>query len=494
MGLRTVPGNHNQTSQAGITLNRSTNSGGRNTQATSRSHSGRRNARREEPLTLDKAVEQALAEALTFEKPSDRVLSEFFRRHKGLGRRDRGMIANRVFDAVRQRRLYAHLAESGTGPLARRIALIADQAQSQTLMRPDADEQAWLARVATIDRKTLGLAVRLSLPDWLIESLQGQSIPGGLEALAQGLLQPAALDVRANLLKTDAASLRTTLAAEEVAGTAFVDGPLAESGTALRITGHPAFERLASFIGGQFEVQDAGSQWVAHRAGAKRGQAVVDFCAGAGGKTLAMAAMMRGSGQIYACDTSLIRLARLKPRLARSGATNVQPMHIESENDRKLRKIQGRADLVLVDAPCSGTGTLRRNPDLKWRQQPGDLARLAKLQLSILQSAVRLLKPGGRIIYVTCSLLEQENEAVALAFEAADEFAELGMERFDLSQPGIKPVLMTVSPDLAVTDENNQTMADIDKEKPIQAGFVRLWPHLTASDGFFVAGWHRKPS
>ncbi len=456
--------------------------------APAHSHSARRRNRRESPaLTLDQALEQALNQILTFDRPADRALSEFFRQHRHLGRRDRGLIADRVFDVIRQRRLYAHLAESGSGSHARRLALIADHGQAQSVMRTDAAEQAWLERVATIDRSSLGTAVGYSLPDWLLEGLQAQQIPGegGLVALAQSLLEPAALDIRANLLKTEAAALAEELAVAGVPTAAVPTERLAEPGTALRVAGHPAFEQLDSFTAGKFEVQDAGSQWVAWRAGARRGEAVVDFCAGAGGKTLAMAAMMRGSGQIYACDTSLSRLNRLKPRLARSGASNVQPLHIEHQDDRRLRRLWGRIDLVLVDAPCSGTGTLRRNPDLKWRQQGVDLERLAALQGAIVQAAARLLKPGGRLIYVTCSLLEQENEAVAHAFEATDDFASLKLERLDLSQPGL-----VAAKGVAATDPNSGE----ERENDRNTGFVRLWPHLDESDGFFVAGWRRQPA
>jgi 16S rRNA (cytosine967-C5)-methyltransferase len=138
--------------------------------------------------------------------------------------------------------------------------------------------------------------------------------------------------------------------------------------------------------------------------GAKRGQTVIDFCAGAGGKTLAIAAAMRNSGQIYACDISLARLQRLKPRLARSGASNVQPFGMSSEHDPKLAKLAGRAHAVLVDAPCSGTGTLRRNPDLKWRFDEENLANLNVQQASILKAASQLVRPGGALIYATCSL------------------------------------------------------------------------------------------
>ena len=153
---------------------------------------------------------------------------------------------------------------------------------------------------------------------------------------------------------------------------------------------------------------------------------VVDFCAGAGGKTLAIGALMRSTGRLYAFDTSERRLANLKPRQARSGLSNVHPVWIDSENDAKIKRLAGKIDRVLVDAPCSGMGTLRRNPDLKWRQTPEGVAELNQKQASILNSAARLVNPGGRLVYATCSLLPQENQGVAEDFlKTHPEFAKL---------------------------------------------------------------------
>ena len=170
----------------------------------------------------------------------------------------------------------------------------------------------------------------------------------------------------------------------------------------------------AEFQEGLFELQDEGSQLLALMTEAAPKQKVTDFCAGAGGKTLALAAMMQNTGVLYACDVSVKRLERLKPRLARAGAYNTQILVLRDENDTILKKLKGQMDAVLVDAPCSGTGTLRRNPDIKWR--PIDLTLLIQLQTSILESAAALVKPGGRLAYATCSLLEEENGAVTAAF------------------------------------------------------------------------------
>ena len=167
-------------------------------------------------------------------------------------------------------------------------------------------------------------------------------------------------------------------------------------------------------------MQDEGSQLLALLLDAKRGEMVVDFCAGAGGKTLAIGATMRNTGRLYAFDTSAHRLDALKPRLARSKLSNVHPAAIAHERDERIKRLAGKIDRVLVDAPCSGLGTLRRNPDLKWRQSPKSVEEMTVKQAAILQSAARLLKPGGRLVYATCSVLPEENEAIAQAFGAAN--------------------------------------------------------------------------
>jgi 16S rRNA (cytosine967-C5)-methyltransferase len=201
---------------------------------------------------------------------------------------------------------------------------------------------------------------------------------------------------------------------------------------------------------------------------AKRGEMVVDFCAGAGGKTLAVGATMRNTGRLYAFDVSAHRLDALKPRLARSGLSNVHPVAIAHERDDRIKRLAGKIDRVLVDAPCSGLGTLRRNPDLKWRQNPKAIEEMAVKQLAILQSAARLLKPGGRLVYATCSMLQAENEAVAQAFQAV--------------QPDFKPL-----PAAQLLDQLGVAQAEF-----LCAGeYLRLWPHRHATDGFFAAVWQR---
>jgi 16S rRNA (cytosine967-C5)-methyltransferase len=238
----------------------------------------------------------------------------------------------------------------------------------------------------------------------------------------------------------------------------------------LRAEGKPALNRLAAFERGLVEVQDEGSQLLALLTGAGRGEMVVDFCAGAGGKTLALGAMMRNTGRLYAFDTSDHRLAALKPRLARSGLSNVHPAAIAHERDDRVRRLAGKIDRVLVDAPCSGLGTLRRNPDLKWRQSPQAVAELAVRQQAILAAAGRLLRPGGRLVYATCSLLRSENEDIANAFTQA--------ERGQFEPVPVAQVLAQARVAEA------QTLG--------VGGFLRLLPHRHGTDGFFAAVWQRR--
>jgi 16S rRNA (cytosine967-C5)-methyltransferase len=219
------------------------------------------------------------------------------------------------------------------------------------------------------------------------------------------------------------------------------------------------------FKDGWVEVQDEGSQLLAQIVGAKRGEMVADFCAGAGGKTLALGAWMRNTGRLYAFDVVEKRLAKLKPRLARSGLSNVHPGLIAHENDAKVKRLSGKLDRVLIDAPCSGLGTLRRNPDMKWRQSEDDIAQMSQLQTSILASAARLVKPGGRVVYATCSLLEEENESIVTSFLSTHPDYEL------------RPM--------------SEVMAE-QKISLIMDDYLKLLPHRHHTDGFFAAVIERK--
>jgi 16S rRNA (cytosine967-C5)-methyltransferase len=358
-----------------------------------------------------------------------------------------------------------HLAQSGTGPLERRLAILAWQGGEVFLRGALAQhEQLWLTEIAKIDQSSLPEKLRHNLPDWLAGALQ-QQLGNEFWPLVGALSAPAALDLRVNLIKAKREDVQAALAKVGIAAE-----PTLHSPWGLRVQGKPALNKLDLFTSGAIEVQDEGSQLLALLTDPKRGEMVVDFCAGAGGKTLALGAAMRSTGRLYALDVSGHRLDALKPRLARSGLSNVHPAQIAHERDDRIKRLAGKIDRVLVDAPCSGLGTLRRNPDLKWRQSPKSVAELQVKQAAILAGAARLLKPGGRLVYATCSLLAAENEEIVAAFstERAADFKPLAAQ------------------DLLAA-------ARVDAPEDLCDGdFLRLWPHRHGTDGFFAAVWEKR--
>ncbi len=420
------------------------------------------------PNALLDLTTELLRSVLAFDAPADGLVSMFFRKHRDLGPRERHTLAETTYAVLRQRLVFNHLAQSGHGPLERRLALLAGQGNEGYLrgaLKPE--EQKWLAEVALVDRSALPEKLRHNLPDWLANPLRealGDGPDGGFWPLVQTLSEGAALDLRVNLIKGRREEAQQTL---QAAGIEALPTPFSPWG--LRIQGKPALNKLPIFIGGGIEVQDEGSQLLALITDPKRGEMVVDFCAGAGGKTLALGAAMRNTGRLYAFDVSGHRLDALKPRLARSGLSNVHPAQISHERDERIKRLAGKIDRVLVDAPCSGLGTLRRNPDLKWRQSPKALEELRVKQAAILASAAKLLKPGGRLVYATCSLLASENEAIADAFNA-----EQGAQF------------------VALPAEQALQAAHVDRAAElVQGPYLRLWPHQHGTDGFFAAVWAR---
>lgn len=411
---------------------------------------------------LDLATD-LIRQALKFDSPADTVVSGFFRQHRSLGPRERHTLAETVYAVLRQRLLFQHLAQSGSGALERRLAILAWQGTDSFLRGAlGPHEQQWWAQTQAIDRASLPDKLRHNLPDWLAQSLR-ETLGEDFWPLVDSLSQPAPLDLRVNVLKARREDVRAELAAAGIEAT-----PTPYSPWGLRIQGKPAINKLPVFTRGDVEVQDEGSQLLALLVAPRRGEMVVDFCAGAGGKTLALGAAMRNTGRLYAFDVSGHRLDNLKPRLARSGLSNVYPAQIAHERDDRIKRLAGKIDRVLVDAPCSGLGTLRRNPDLKWRQSPQSVVELNAKQAAILSSAARLLKPGGRLVYATCSVLPAENEAIAAAFSqghadfrpvpAGDVLAHAKVENIDQLTHG---------------------------------DHLRLWPHRHATDGFFAAVWER---
>jgi len=362
---------------------------------------------------------QALDRVLDFKRPADAELSAFFRDHKKLGQHDRAFVAEAVFGVLRRYR-YLSVVVPAANPRTLVIAwLIKARGMSGAVLEQFAKpELIDHIRNAKTDDLVLGIAA--DLPDWVIEKLQLSMSDADILALGRALQLQAPLDVRVNTIKANRETVLAQLLAEGMAVEATPYSPWG-----IRFKEHPAINRHPLFVNGSLEVQDEGSQLLALLVGARRGEMVCDFCAGAGGKTLAIGAMMASSGRLYAFDVAEKRLVKMKPRLARSGLSNVMPQLLSSENDTRVKRLAGKLDRVLVDAPCSGLGTVRRNPDLKFRQSPESVAELTQKQTAILRSAAKLLKPGGRLVYATCSLLTEENEAVVEALLAEGKFTLL---------------------------------------------------------------------
>jgi 16S rRNA (cytosine967-C5)-methyltransferase len=400
----------------------------------------------------------ALSAILRFDAPADQLLSRYFRSHRNLGQNDRAFVAETVFAVLRRKRSLEAAAGSSAPQALAVAALVRVLGFSARALEGLAEETLLRAlREARIDN--VPAAVRADLPDWLWQKLQAQQGAEEASRIAQGLLNAAPLDLRVNLARIEPGVARARLAADGIEAT-----PTPYSPAGLRVAGKPAINRHPLFVEGLIEVQDEGSQLLAWLLAPRRGEMIADYCAGAGGKTLAAAMLMRGTGRVYAMDLSAKRLAALVPRAARAGITNVQTLVLGAD-DSRAKRLAGKLDRVLVDAPCSGFGTLRRNPDLKWRHGPDAIAELAVKQTRILDAASRLVKPGGRLVYATCSLLAEENDAVADHFQREHpEFKALSCSELLATQR------IALDPGLR----------------------LRLWPHIHGTDGFFAAAFARE--
>jgi 16S rRNA (cytosine967-C5)-methyltransferase len=407
-------------------------------------------------------AEAVLAELLAAQAPADAVVSRYFRAHRNLGQQDRAFVAETVYAVLRRRRSLAAAAGSEAPRALAIAALVRVRGLSgralEGVLREE--EQALVARVRAARTETFAPAVRADLPDWLWDRLA--ALHGEEEAMrvAQGLLNPAPLDLRVNLAKSGREDALARLRADGIEG-----APTPYSPAGIRLAGKPAVNRHPLFRQGVIEVQDEGSQLLAYLLAPRRGEMVADYCAGAGGKTLALAMLMRGTGRIYAMDVSSRRLGELAPRAARAGVSNVHTLVLSGEGDARAKRLASKIDRVLVDAPCSGFGTLRRNPDLKWRHGLDAIRELAAKQASILASAARLVKPGGRLVYATCSILPEEDEDVARGFAAAHP---------DFDPLSCREILAAQRVALDCSDQ------------------LRLWPHRHGCDGFFAAAFERR--
>ena len=421
------------------------------------------------PKVLLDACAELVRLTLTFEHPADAVVSRFFRDNRGLGPRERATLAETVYTVLRKKLLFDHLAPSGSGPKERRLAILGFHGPRDFLKSALTEqEKNWLDQCDAINPADLMERHRHNLPEWLVQPLKDQ-LGDEFWPLAESMAQNAPLDLRVNVLKEKRADVQKELARAAIKSVATPYSPWG-----LRIEGKPALTKLDAFTRGAIEVQDEGSQLLALLLDAKRGEMVVDFCAGAGGKTLAIGATMRSTGRLYAFDVSAHRLDALKPRMARSGLSNIHPAAIAHERDERIKRLAGKIDRVLVDAPCSGLGTLRRNPDLKWRQSAKAVQELVVKQAAILDSAARLLKPGGRLVYATCSILPQENEAIAEAFTVAH------------------PDFVPLDAGEVLGQLKVEQAASLCSGGETGTAYLRMWPHRHQTDGFFAAVWTRK--
>ena len=408
-------------------------------------------------------LELALNQLRSLEFPMDRTLHHFFRERPTLGGNERHTLAETLFTWVRHRDSLQWLV--GENASTRRLALL-------TLVRHQgigigqlegmitAEEMTWLQNIKAQGFNKLSeapLATQHDCPEWLFDKLSAELGEHFLPTW-RALQRAAPLDLRINPLKISRENAINTLIEAGLEPVATPYSPLG-----IRLNGRPDIQKLPLFKSGAIEVQDEGSQLLGLTLGATRHHTVIDFCAGAGGKTLLLGALMNNQGRLYAFDTSALRLDKLKPRLKRASLSNVMVHVLQNENDTKVKRLAGKVDKVLVDAPCSGLGTLRRNPDLKWRQTPESLIELKDTQQRILTSASRLVKKGGQIVYGTCSILAEENEQIINAFlETHPDF-----QRVDL-----RGRLKNIAPTLAETMNSES---------------LQLWPHLHHTDGFFAA-------
>ncbi len=407
----------------------------------------------------------AIELALNPNGPADAKLSAYFRDNRDLGSSDRAFVADAVYAVLRRKRYLQALAGGDDHPFGLLMAqLLRIQGLSMRDLSPHLSP-AQEARAKEIKARTIETQpadVQADVPAWLWQKLCQQYGEEDALRLARALHLPAPLDLRVNRLNGQREAVLALFTKEGMDAS-----PMPYSPDGVRLKDKIALNKHVLFTKGVVEVQDEGSQLLTLLVAPRRGEMVADFCAGAGGKTLALGALMANTGRLYAFDVSERRLSNLRPRLARSGLSNIHPQLISNERDQKLKRLAQKFDRVLVDAPCSGLGTLRRNPDLKWRQTEMDIAELGIKQASILEAAAKLVKPGGRLVYATCSLLREENEAVADAFLA--------------NHPEFKAL------------STSEILAQ--HKVPLETGpTLKLLPHVHGTDGFFAAAFERLPA
>ncbi|SEN25793.1 RsmB/NOP family class I SAM-dependent RNA methyltransferase [Nitrosomonas marina] len=412
-------------------------------------------------VQLNKAVE-SLQKLLPLEYPADSILRRFFQQNPKLGAHDRAFIAEATFGILRHRFFLQQCTDSA----APRLLLLAYLVRFHNINAHELknwirdSEMSTLQTISETALDSQPLNVQAEFPLWLIEKLRCFMSDDAILSLGLSLQNAAPLDLRVNTMLAKREHVLETLLKDGIHAEAMHFSPCG-----IRLHSKPAINRHPLFLNGKIEVQDEGSQLLGYLLAPRRGEMVVDFCAGAGGKTLLIGALMHSKGRVYAFDIDERRLNKLRPRLKRSGLSNVHIQRIANENDLKTKRLSKKIDRVLVDAPCSGLGTLRRNPDLKWRQSPQSIKELQAKQSSILDSAAGLVKPGGRLVYATCSFLPEENQQVIDTFQSKNA-------EFDLL-------------------DSSELMAE--QKISINTGkFLQLSPNIHQTDGFFAAVLQRK--
>jgi 16S rRNA (cytosine967-C5)-methyltransferase len=425
------------------------------------------------PSARISAAIEVLADIETARRPASDALKEWGLKRRFAGSSDRAAIAGLVYDALRRKASSAFIMEEAT-PRANVLGMLAlerghDIAQIDALFdggrfAPEPLTPLERHAVTDADLSKAPPHVAGDYPEWLDGSLATVFGEARVEEGA-ALSSRAPLDLRVNTLKGDreeALGLLSDLAPQRArwspVGLRIEQKPEAKN---------PAIHAEPAFIRGLIEIQDEGSQLAALFAGARNGEQVVDLCAGAGGKTLALAAALDNTGQLFATDTDKRRLAPIHARLDRAGARNVQ-VRTPEKSGNELADLKGQIDLVLIDAPCTGTGSWRRNPDAKWRLRPGALDIRRKEQEKVLERAVPLLKPGGRIAYITCSVLDEENGAQVRAF----------VKR----HPGF-----SITPLLSLTSALGERGLMFQRAVLASTEGLLMTPRRTGTDGFYIS-------
>ncbi len=404
---------------------------------------------------------EVLERLLSSPQSAEMTLNQYFRERPEFGPQERAELADGIYGLLRK---WYWLLQWAPITAPRRLILaywsrILGMGSKELLPLMNTEEQAWMQQIKG-QPLSQDLSAQSDLPDFVIQSLRTRYPDSEILELGRSLQQPGTLDLRVNTWRMTRAEALSQLQLDYSAE----NTPFSPFG--IRMQGKPALYQHPLMKNGVIEVQDEGSQLLGMLVEPKRREMVADLCAGSGGKTLHLGALMNNQGRVYAFDISQKRLEALKPRLKRSGLSNIHPVLLSHERSDRLSRLAGKMDRVLVDAPCSGLGTLRRHPELKWRHNEKTVAELVLKQQSLLQAAARLVKPGGRLIYATCSLLTEENEAQAAWFN----------QNF---------------PDFTVVDVAT-CLSSINWPKGDEP-YLRLSPLTHHTDGFFAAVWQKLP-